>query len=92
MAKIIRAAAQKGLAGCPIKDHTGHHDDPIFGFNLALERIEATAQACRALPWDFVLTARAVNLLWGRLNRDDTILRLQVFERSSADVLYARTV
>lgn len=36
-----------------------------------------------------MLTARAENLLWGRLDRDDTILRLQAFERSGADVLYA---
>jgi 2-methylisocitrate lyase-like PEP mutase family enzyme len=89
VAETIRAAAQTGLAGCSIEDHTGHHDDPIFGFNLAVERIEAAAQACRTLPRDFVLTARAENLLWGRLDMDDTILRLQAFERSGADVLYA---
>ena len=46
VAETIRAAALTGLAGCSIEDHTGHHDDPILGFNLALERIEATAQTC----------------------------------------------
>jgi 2-methylisocitrate lyase-like PEP mutase family enzyme len=37
----------------------------------------------------FVLTARAENLLHGRLDLDDTIRRLQAFEKAGADVLYA---
>jgi 2-methylisocitrate lyase-like PEP mutase family enzyme len=56
---------------------------------LAVERIEAGAQACRALPHDFVLTARCENFLWGRPDLDDTIKRLQAFEKAGADVLYA---
>jgi 2-methylisocitrate lyase-like PEP mutase family enzyme len=38
---------------------------------------------------DFLLTARAENLLHGRLDLDDTIRRLQAFEKAGADVLYA---
>lgn len=89
VAETIRAAADIGLAGCSIEDHTNRRDDPIFEFELAVERIAAAAQTCRALPHDFVLTARCENFLWGRPDLDDTIRRLQAFEKAGADVLYA---
>jgi 2-methylisocitrate lyase-like PEP mutase family enzyme len=89
VAETIGAAAETGLAGCSIEDHTGRPDDPIFAFALAVERIAAAAEACRRLPHDFVLTARCENLLWGRRDLDDTIKRLQAFEQAGADVLYA---
>jgi 2-methylisocitrate lyase-like PEP mutase family enzyme len=89
VAETIRAAAAIGLAGCSIEDHTGRPDDPIFDFGLAVERIEAAAQACSTLPDDFVLTARCENFLWGRPDLDDTIERLRAFEKAGADVLYA---
>ncbi len=89
VAGTIRAAADIGLAGCSIEDHTSRRADPIFDFALAVERIEAGAQACRALPHDFLLTARCENFLWGRPDLDDTIRRLQAFEKAGADVLYA---
>lgn len=87
--ETIKAAADIGLAGCSLEDHTGRRDDPIFDFTLAVERIEAAAQACRSLPRDFVLTARCENFLWGRTDLDDTIRRLQTYEKAGADVLYA---
>lgn len=89
VADTIRAAAETGLAGCSIEDHTGGPDDPIFEFDLAVERIVAAVEAARGLPHDFVLTARCENFLWGRPDLDDTIRRLQVFEAAGADVLYA---
>jgi 2-methylisocitrate lyase-like PEP mutase family enzyme len=89
VADTIRAAAETGLAGCSIEDHTGRRDHPIYDFAMAVERIGAAAQACRRLPHDFVLTARCENFLWGRRDLDDTIKRLQAFEKAGADVLYA---
>jgi 2-methylisocitrate lyase-like PEP mutase family enzyme len=89
VAETIRAAAAIGLAGCSIEDHTNRRDDPIFDFGLAVERIAAAAEASRALPEDFVLTARCENYLWGRPDLDDTIRRLEAFEKAGADVLYA---
>lgn len=88
-AETVRAAAETGLAGCSLEDHTNRRDDPIFDFTLAVERIAAAAEAARALPQDFVLTARCENFLWGRPDLDDTIRRLQAFEQAGADVLYA---
>ena len=89
VADTVRKAAATGLAGCSIEDHTGRRDDPIFEFSLAVERVAAAVEACRALPSDFVLTARCEDRLWGKLDLDETIRRLQAFEAAGADVLYA---
>src|SRR5690606_35622413 len=88
-AETVTAAAAAGLAGCSLEDHTGDPADPIYPFTLAVERVAAAVEAARALDRDFVLTARAENLLWGRPDLDDTIRRLQAFEAAGADVLYA---
>ena len=88
-AATIRAAADIGLAGCSIEDYTGDNHKPIFDFNLAVERIQAAVEARDALSNDFVLTARAENLIRGRNDLDDTIKRLQAFDKAGADVLYA---
>ena len=88
-AETVVAAAAVGLAGCSIEDHTGDRGRPIYDFALAVARIAAAAQARDVLGHDFVLTARCENFLWGRPDLDDTIRRLQAFERAGADVLYA---
>ena len=88
-ADTIRAASETGLAGCSLEDHTGDADTPIYDFNQAVDRIAAASEAARALPDDFVLTARAEGLLWGSTDIDDIIRRLQAFEAAGADVLYA---
>lgn len=88
-AETIRVAADIGLAGCSLEDHTGDRGNPIYDFGLAVERIEAACEATRALSRDFVLTARCENFLWDRPDLDDTIKRLQAFEAAGADVLYA---
>lgn len=88
-AESIFAAEAAGLAGCSIEDSTGDSADPIYEFSLAVERVAAAAEAARALKRDFVFTARAENFLWDRPDLDDTIRRLQAFEKAGADVLYA---
>jgi 2-methylisocitrate lyase-like PEP mutase family enzyme len=88
-AEMIGLAAEAGVVGGSIEDATGEADKPIYDFSLAVERVQAAVEAARAVPWRFVLTARAENLLHGRLDLDDTIRRLQAFERAGADVLYA---
>lgn len=88
-AQAIRLAAEAGCVGGSIEDATGEHDQPIYEFALAVERVQAAVEAARALPFRFTLTARAENLLYGRDDLDDTIRRLQAFEAAGADVLYA---
>jgi 2-methylisocitrate lyase-like PEP mutase family enzyme len=86
-AATIRLASDIGLVGGSIEDATGDPKEPIFGFQLAVERVAATAQAAR--DGQFMLTARAENYLHGRPNLDDTIRRLQSFAEAGADVVYA---
>lgn len=88
-AETIFAAEAAGLAGCSLEDFSGDDHRPIYDFSHAVERIAAAAEAARALKHDFVLTARAENFLHGRPDLDDTIRRLQAFEKAGADVLYA---
>jgi 2-methylisocitrate lyase-like PEP mutase family enzyme len=88
-AEMIRLAAEAGVVGGSIEDATGDAARPIYDFGLAVERVHAAVEVARSLPSGFVLTARAENLLHGRNDLDDTIRRLQAFEKAGADVLYA---
>lgn len=87
--ETIFAADAAGLAGCSIEDYSGDPENPIYEFGLAVERVAAAADAARSLRHDFVFTARAENFLHDRPDLDDTIKRLQAFEKAGADVLYA---
>jgi 2-methylisocitrate lyase-like PEP mutase family enzyme len=89
VAETIRLAAEAGLVGCTIEDATGNQDAPLYNLRLAVERIAAAAEAARALRFPFILTARSHNLLYAAPNLDDTISRLQAFEKAGADVLFA---
>lgn len=89
VAETIRLGAAAGLVGGSIEDATGNHDQPLFDIGQAAERIAAASQAARALPFAFTLTARAENYLRGNPDLDDTIKRLQAYEKAGADVLFA---
>jgi 2-methylisocitrate lyase-like PEP mutase family enzyme len=88
-AETIRLAAEAGAVGGSIEDATGRPDHPIYELEQAIERIEAAAEAARALPFPFTLTARAENFLYGREDLKDTIHRLRTYQEAGADVLYA---
>jgi len=88
-ARTIRRAAEVGLVGGSIEDRSGAANAPIYDIGLATERVAAAVEAARALPFPFTLTARAENYLSGRPDLDDTIRRLQAYERAGADVLFA---
>src|SRR5215831_6833130 len=89
VAETIRLAAEAGLVGGSIEDATGNPEKPLYELNLAIERIAAAVAAARMLPFKFTLTARAENFLRGNPDLDDTIRRLQAFEKAGADVLFA---
>src|ERR1700676_3923951 len=88
-AEMIRRASEAGLAGGSIEDFTGDRVNPIYGFNLAVERVHAAVEMAKKLPIPFVLTARAEQLIHGSTDIDATIRRLEAFEQAGADVLYA---
>jgi 2-methylisocitrate lyase-like PEP mutase family enzyme len=89
VAETIRLAAEVGLVGCSIEDATGNKDTPLYDTEHAVARISAAAEAARGLPFPFTLTARSENYLRGNPDLDDTIRRLQAYERAGADVLFA---
>jgi len=89
MKETIHLAAQAGLVGGSIEDASGDAQQPIYSHAHAVERVAAAVEAARELPFAFTLTARAENFLHGRADLDDTICRLQAFERAGADVLFA---
>ena len=88
-AETIRLAAEAGLVGGSIEDATGNRDEPLYDIGHAAERVAAAAQAARTLTFPFALTARAENFLRGNPDLDDTIRRLQAYEKAGADVLFA---
>ena len=85
-ATILRDAAEVGVVGGSIEDWSGER---IYDFNHAVERVAAAVEVTRSLPVPFTFVARAENLIRGRPDLDDTIKRLQAFEKAGADVLYA---
>jgi 2-methylisocitrate lyase-like PEP mutase family enzyme len=87
-AETVRLAAEIGLAGICIEDIALPTND-AYGFDLAVERIKAAASTARALPHDFVLTARADGIMCGVYDINEAIRRLQAFEAAGADCLYA---
>src|SRR2546423_7341242 len=88
-AETIRLAAAAGLVGGSIEDASGDPRAPIYALGQAVERVAAAAEAAHRLPFPFTLTARAENFLHDKPDLDDTVRRLQAFERAGADVLFA---
>jgi 2-methylisocitrate lyase-like PEP mutase family enzyme len=86
-ALAIRRAAEAGAVGGSIEDF-----DPagrLYERDHAAERVQAAVEAAGSLSFPFTLTARAENHIRGNPDLEDTISRLQAFERAGADVLYA---
>lgn len=89
VAEAIRMTAAAGAVGGSIEDATGDPQHPLYDLDHAVARIRAAAQAARALPFPFTLTARAENFLVGKPDLDDAIARLRAYQDAGADVLYA---
>jgi 2-methylisocitrate lyase-like PEP mutase family enzyme len=85
-AAIVRVA-EAGAVGGSIEDYD--RGTGLYDLDRAVERIEVAAEAAHGLAFPFVLTARAENHIRGNPDLEDTIARLQAYERAGADVLYA---
>jgi 2-methylisocitrate lyase-like PEP mutase family enzyme len=86
-ARAITAAAEAGAVGGSIEDWGPEHG--IYELEHAVERVAAASEAAGRLGFPFTFTARAENFLRGNPDLDDTIARLQAYERAGADVIYA---
>jgi 2-methylisocitrate lyase-like PEP mutase family enzyme len=87
-AAAIRRVAKAGAVGGSIEDWD-RVEQRIYDFDQAVERVAAAATVALELGFPFTFTARAENHIHGLQDLDDTIARLQAFERAGADVLYA---
>ena len=88
-AQTIARVAEAGVVGGSIEDYTGDDAKPIYDFTLAVERVQAAAEAARSLDFPFMLTARAEGLLRGEGDLDEILRRLEAYEAAGAHVLYA---
>jgi 2-methylisocitrate lyase-like PEP mutase family enzyme len=86
-ATAIARAAEAGAVGGSIEDFD--RGGELYSLEHATERVAAAVEAARGLGFPFTLTARAENHIRGNPDLDDTIGRLQAYERAGADVLYA---
>jgi 2-methylisocitrate lyase-like PEP mutase family enzyme len=84
----IERVAEAGAVGGSIEDWDPD-DERIYDIEHATERVAAAAEAARKLDFPFLVTARAENHFRGNPDLEDTIARLQAFEKAGADVLYA---
>ena len=89
VADTVRLAIESGLVGGSIEDASGDPRAPIYELDHAVARVTAAVEQAHGRRLHFVLTARAENFLHDRPNLDDTVKRLQAFERAGADVLFA---
>jgi 2-methylisocitrate lyase-like PEP mutase family enzyme len=87
VARAVARVAGAGAVGASIEDYDA--GDGIYPLEDAARRVAAAVEAARGLDVPFTLTARAENHIRGHPDLDDTIARLQAYERAGADVLYA---
>jgi 2-methylisocitrate lyase-like PEP mutase family enzyme len=86
-AMAIARIARAGAVGASIEDWD--RDQGIYELPHAVERIAAAAEAAHGMGFPFQLCARAENHIRGNPDLEDTIARLQAFERAGADVVFA---
>ena len=89
VAENVRMAADTGIAGLSIEDSSGDEAQPLFEFDLAVERVAAARRAIDESGTGIVLTGRSEGFVCGRPNIDETIRRLRAYAEAGADCLYA---
>jgi 2-methylisocitrate lyase-like PEP mutase family enzyme len=89
VADTVLAASETGIVGCSVEDATGDAGQPLFPFELALERVRLAVAAARRLGFPFLITARTEEMFVGGKDLGEAIRRLQAFEKAGAHVVYA---
>jgi 2-methylisocitrate lyase-like PEP mutase family enzyme len=85
----VKRATETGIAGLSIEDSSGDDAQPLFEFELAVERLGAARQAIDQSGARIVLTARSEGFVVGRPDIEETIRRLRAYGEAGADCLYA---
>lgn len=89
VAANVARAITTGIAGISIEDSTGDASEPLFNFNLAVERVRAARKAIDQSGLRTVLTARSEGFIVGRPDLEETIRRVTAYAEAGADCLYA---
>jgi methylisocitrate lyase len=85
----VARAITTGIAGISIEDSTGDVSNPLFDFDLSVERIRAARAAIDRSGLKTVLTGRSEGFIVGRPDLKETIRRLTAYAEAGADCLYA---
>lgn len=90
VAENVAHCVSTGVAGLSIEDSTGIDHQPLYDFDLAVERVKAAREAIDTSGFAVVLTARCEAWLVGDSDPLKTSLkRLVAFADAGADCLYA---
>jgi 2-methylisocitrate lyase-like PEP mutase family enzyme len=85
----VKRAVATGIAGLSIEDSSSVGVEPLFEFELAVERVRAARQAIDETGTGVVLTGRSEGFVVGRPDIEETIRRLRAYAEAGADCLYA---
>jgi len=86
----VKLCVATGVAGLSIEDATGRPEDPLYPFDLAVERIRVARKAIDETGSGVVLTARAECFLTGHPDAlAESAQRIEAYAAAGADVLYA---
>ncbi|MGP1674249.1 MAG: isocitrate lyase/PEP mutase family protein [Candidatus Limnocylindrales bacterium] len=85
----VGRAVETGVAGLSIEDSSGDPRDPLFPFDLSVERIRAARRAIDANGGQVLLTGRSEGFVVGRPDLAETVRRLRAYADAGADCLYA---
>jgi 2-methylisocitrate lyase-like PEP mutase family enzyme len=89
VATNVERAVSTGIAGLSIEDSTGNKAEPLFDFQLSVERIMAARSAIDRTSSGVLLTGRSEGFIVGRPDLKETIKRLEAYAAAGADCLYA---
>jgi 2-methylisocitrate lyase-like PEP mutase family enzyme len=85
----VRKCVETGVAGLSVEDYTGDREQPLYDFDVAVERVRAARVAIDKSGEDVLLVGRAEGLIRNRPDFDDILRRLAAYSDAGADCLYA---
>jgi 2-methylisocitrate lyase-like PEP mutase family enzyme len=88
VAANVKRCIETGVAGISIEDFTNDEADPIYAFDLAVERVKAARRAIDQAGGDVVLTGRTEGFLHGQPDLAEAIRRLKAYGDAGAECLY----
>jgi 2-methylisocitrate lyase-like PEP mutase family enzyme len=89
VAANIARAITTGIAGISIEDSSGDASNPLFDFELSVERVRAARKAIDQSGLRTVLTGRSEGFIVGRPDLKETLRRITAYAEAGADCLYA---